>query len=923
MVSVFKFFRSIKPQKGFMTFLIIILGVISVVGIALFSLNMQSRETFFLVHYYYLDSAREQIAESIQSEANDWLKTEMSSLESDAKNLLLQKFEEAEDFSIELNDTAFLDSIKHSKEIAEFVGFEISAKIHFKDLLPFFGESSSKKFDSDGLIYPNPSERRGVFSIEVNLSKDGVSKRVYSAWHNFRFVNILPPVVSRFTFFLKNQNEENGFVGKLNSLPMDLNRSKKVLRKGIIETQRSTVRPLVIINSLKDYDYFGQTDRNIRQFEPTDSQTNIDEKGWVFLGTEEPNGVILNLAGFSAFNYDNGGVMFGPVSRMDSSGSFYYGDYFHRGLTQEFIFTTRSDAEEGGPTYIGNFAELPHEVPFDSSLNFRIQFELSNYDSLYKSALYPNNTDKLFSKYNHKRRFENYYTVSDPSMILDQGFTNEKDYRSQHPALIKPFGEYYYSKSPRKFFDSRSPTLIIGPVRRSYISKTNISQESDLHRIAPDYKHPNSEKPKPTNVPIPYFNITNDAEIPPEHNNGSDLVFDEATKLLGKDSTKNSPHFQQVDWTVFPSSVDNLIGDSDEAVVFYRDYLMSLVWFDFYLHSFNSMVNNGGVIGEYPTENRLQLNEIKSLNTTKDLVVNDDFFFSEQGEIFNGNNLHIKEYSQNASSYSRDLFKGKLGSLNLLSETFSFNRDTGEMNSDSYDLRFKATHLTDLVGFNSTMHKTNKDGSCELTINGIVYINSESPMSAGKPEVLTLGCSSGDLVVKGKGILIYDNDIHITGSVVMNNADPMNDKRNQKTGSANPFGLIDIAPLTLISANGGIKIGNNVKQIQAYLIAMHKENGTISWLNGPPDTDVAIIGGAALHHFNLDEIEVIEQDWKNDTFQVDKITTPKKNLFHRNLSMKAEGRLRIIYNNSFIPSVKENSSLHYRFVTSKGVHLAE
>lgn len=923
MVPLFRYFRQLKPQRGFMTFLIIILGVISVVGIALFSLNMQSRETFFLVHYYYLDSAREQIAESIQAEAHHWLKMKMSDLDSDSKTYLLEKFEDAEDFSIELNGPLFSDSIKHSAKIAEWVGFEISARLHFKDLLPFFGESSSQQYDSDGLIYPNPNERRGVFSIEVNLTKDGVSKREYSAWYNFRFVNILPPVVSRFTFFLKNQNEENGFVGKLNSLPMDVSRAKKVLRKGIIETQRSTVRPLVIINSLKDYDHYGQTDRNVRQFEPTDSASNIDEKGWVFLGTEEPNGVILNLAGFSAFNYQSGGVMFGPVSQMDTSGNFYYGDYFHVGINQKFIFTTRTDAEDGGPTYIGDFFELPHEIPDDSSLNFRITFDLSNYNSLYKSTLYPNNTDKLFSKYKHKRRFENYYRLDDPSVILDQGFTKEKDYRSQHPALIKPFGEYFYSKSPKKFFDSRSPTLIIGPVRRSYISKTDISQESDLHRMAPDYKHPNIEKPKPTIVPIPYFNITNDGEVPHEHNNGSDLVFDETSNLLGKDSAKNSPHFEQVDWTVFPSSVDNLIGDSDEAVEFYRDNLMSLVWFDFYLHSFNSMVNNGGKLGEYPSENRLQLNDIKSLGTTKDLIVNDAFFFSEQGEIFNGNNLHIKEYSQNTSSYSRNLFKGKLGSLNLFSENFSFDRGSGEMNADSYDLRFKVTHLTDPIGFESTMLKTNKDGSCELIVDGIVYIRSDAPINASKPKALSLGCLSGDLKVKGKGILIYDHDIHITSSIVMHGADLLNDERNQKAKSANPFGVIDIPPLTLLSANGGIKIANNVKNIQAYLIAMDMERGTISWLTEPSDTDVSIIGGVALHHFNLNEIEVIEQDWKNDTFQVDKVSTPKKNFFHRNSNMRAEGRLRIIYNNSFLPSVKENSSLHYKFVTSKGVHLAE
>ena len=57
-----------------------------------FSLNMQSRETFFLVHYYYLDSAREQLAKSIQDESHDWIKNEMQSSESSARNILLERF---------------------------------------------------------------------------------------------------------------------------------------------------------------------------------------------------------------------------------------------------------------------------------------------------------------------------------------------------------------------------------------------------------------------------------------------------------------------------------------------------------------------------------------------------------------------------------------------------------------------------------------------------------------------------------------------------------------------------------------------------------------------------------------------------------------------------------------------------------------
>ena len=100
------------------------------IGIALFSLNMQSRETFFLVHYYYLDSAREQLAKSIQAESHDWIKNEMESTESAARKSILEKIHDTdfEDFTIDLDDANFSLSIQNSKEIAEFVGFETIQK---------------------------------------------------------------------------------------------------------------------------------------------------------------------------------------------------------------------------------------------------------------------------------------------------------------------------------------------------------------------------------------------------------------------------------------------------------------------------------------------------------------------------------------------------------------------------------------------------------------------------------------------------------------------------------------------------------------------------------------------------------------------------------------------------------------------------
>ena len=212
---------------------------------------------------------------------------------------------------------------------------------------------------------------------------------------------------------------------------------------------------------------------------------------------------------------------------------------------------------------------------------------------------------------------------------------------------------------------------------------------------------------------------------------------------------------------------------------------------------------------------------------------NDLFFFPDDlssSQMF-GNRLILSEFSNNDSTHNRDLFKGKLGSLNLFSDTFKFNRDTGEMNSESYDLRFKASHLTDVEGLKASI-RLGSNGECALDLDGVVYVNSSDDKDSDDPEVLELAndtCKDKKLNIKGKGIIIYDHDIVIPNDLVIQGADQLNEKRNKKADSKNPFELIEIAPVTLISVNGGIKLGNSVKEVYAYLVALDENNGTIGW----------------------------------------------------------------------------------------------
>ncbi len=929
-----------------MSFIILVLGVIVTIGIAIFSLNMQSRETFFLVHYYYLDSAREQLAKSIQKEVHDWINHEMRLGNSGAKTKILEKIHIFEDFTIDLEQNLFSESLENSKKIAEFVGFEFEAKVHFKYLEPFFGTPESNKYESDALIFPHPKECRGVFTIEVEISKDGVSSKVYDAWYNFRFVNVLPPVVSRFSFFMKNQTKQNGFVGNINRLPMSFNEDKKHNKGGIIETERSTMRPLIIINSLNDFQINGQTEKTVRTFDPNDTLNNIDYKGWVFLGTEEPKGIILNLASYYAFNFETG-FRATRVRNVDGSGKFYYGDYFHRQKGQQFKFSTSGEFPEA------NIATMPK--PYDgyewgdgdTELNFLMTSEFKNYGSLFKSITYLGNTHRKYSKFKKRRQFYNYYNdIIDPAQLTEMGFTSEADYRSQHPALLKPFGSYFYTKTPSRFFDNRSPTLILGPVRYSFMTVNNLRQESALHKIFP-YQHISSDNPPtPSVLPLPYINVDleNDGQtwinksnftIDPNTKDWieTDVISDD--KLNAKDGSKTSNHFKSKNWGLFSETgpSDYLLASDAEDTLFYWEQMGSAVWLDNYLHAYNAMISNGGSSEGGNADNVLKLDQIKSLNSTDEVNLNDQFFFPDNlsnGQLFNANRLVLYEFSENNATHKRIFFKGKLGNLSLFADSFKFDPNSGHMNSEVFDLRFKATHVTDVKGFEQTMLKEGIDQNCILELDGIVYIHSTDGKDSDEPEELNLGsnvCENKKLLIEGKGILIYDHDILIPNDVLIRNADSLNPQRNQKSDSANPFDLIDIPPLSIISVNGEIKIGSSVSEIYAYLIALSEENGTIGWITKPPDHDVSIIGGAAIHHLNLDDINLIENNWvvstSNGDIRADKITTSKRNIFYRNSGMNSDGRLRVVFNNNFLPNVEENVNLHFTFVTSKGVHLVQ
>ena len=91
------------------------------------------------------------------------------------------------------------------------------------------------------------------------------------------------------------------------------------------------------------------------------------------------------------------------------------------------------------------------------------------------------------------------------------GFNEQADYRSQHPSLIKPFGSYYYTNTPSKFYDNRSPTLILGPVRYSFMTVSGLRKEREADKNPPpstdEEGDDDTNVAKPIVLPLPYANV--------------------------------------------------------------------------------------------------------------------------------------------------------------------------------------------------------------------------------------------------------------------------------------------------------------------------------------------------------------------------------------------------------------------------------
>ena len=121
-----------------------------------------------------------------------------------------------------------------------------------------------------------------------------------------------------------------------------------------------------------------------------------------------------------------------------------------------------------------------------------------------------------------------------------------------------------------------------------------------------------------------------------------------------------------------------------------------------------------------------------------------------------------------------------------------------------------------------------------------------------------------------------------------------------------PLGTIRIPPLVICSTGSYIKIAN-ASRVDAYLVAMHPENGTVRAEN--LQREFILVGGLAVHHFELD-FNKRKVHYSGLGIEAEYITTGRPdNVFAR----VGHNRFRVVYNDNVEPTYNENWDKHYVF----------
>jgi hypothetical protein len=504
--------------------------VIAVLGVTVYAMHLRMQSENARIHRAYYAASALKLAEACEAEAFAWLKAQFA-LPWRLQHPFLQRLytERTEQFSIpsgeepDSPDHRYLDLLEadallNSAALAE--ALQGRATIHratvcLMDFQPIqVPDAGTFDATTQARAVVDEFERFGTLQFEVHVGYGKVLRgtlrgedlvKKYTSRRDIKVVNLLPPVVSRFTLFAR------GFRG-----PGDLKEPYNAGRAGnekhrawVGETDFSHSQPLVLVHhpdDIKERRGAAGSHADIARYlpheEPFDQRRlesqvltegevgyrpDLQDRGWVYLGGEQP--WVLNLQAGRA----NPGAKihktgFGVVPALTSEGHLFHETY----LTISDDQLREAPGMEGwspeGSTYGWRFSIWADGMPAGAL----------------KKEVY---SSGYFANYLRRREFR-------------------RD--SLYPSLFRLYGDIQSfdvddAGQPMRYIDRRSPTLVFGPVLRRFTNFGYVSQMDREDREAVDagtfpydedgrpvYPYDNPGGSDPRMRAIPYFHITRD-----------------------------------------------------------------------------------------------------------------------------------------------------------------------------------------------------------------------------------------------------------------------------------------------------------------------------------------------------------------------------------------------------------------------------
>ena len=892
----------------------VVIGVLVVASIIAYSLLSFSRENRFAIRRFRYTVLSDVLVQGAFQEGLSWL---TQGLDNPGSIPELQQFLDDPATGWQTLQTISLPvPLDNSRVLAQELDLAVVGTLGFEKVHPFFAtETGTVDPLTQGRVVPDPKECHGWVTLNVSLTHDDFYKE-FTLQREFKLVNLLPPVVSKFTLFVRDQDPEAAGKGSprhLNNLYLD---AQTLLCRGVMAEQ-APAKPLVLVHSGADEDREGLPvggggalpSGGMRQFDPADVRSNYLAKGWVFLGTPAAEGFILGLAAGQLYDYLGAKVNVPLYPDAGDVARRYAGERFQCADVAELIAST----QPGIPS-VYNVAALnntpplfPAAIPAGptpglGSLRFKLQF--FGACSVERDVEFG-----VPGLENLRNVFSNYFAA--PAANL--GYSGS-DYRSQHASLLHLMGEEGLEGG--RYRDSRSPTLVLGPVKRRIFALGSVHQESDYERgtqPAPGGTPPNTH---PANAVasktayLPWFDIDAAGQ-----NRSTGLAFtDSWNQVVENEPNAGAPPLLPGLFAKRDYYVTEIFSAAGAHQTYYKNFAMSRFFEEPYLLSADLITHNNvteppqsGIYARRTFAEAANRNALLTLAPSAGAAGDESFLYDVSGGLFSGRGLELRGArlqtpGDPASAWqadpSRRLYEGNLKCLSLFGDGFTFGAGVTQPAVAALDLRRKATHwFPSLDEFQRVMIAPGPAGQLALGLDGeIVYVSGTAEAHLGE--------AGKELVVKGSGMLLFEGPVSLDSSIRMADS----------TGAAPAARApLDLPPFTVVSVTGAITL--RARDFQASLVALDPVRGTLR--REAAIDRVRIAGSVAIDHLELGTGLLEETTPVGGHLGANTFTVSQDNLLVRRAGDWE--KLRIVYNDRLEPTLWDNYRRAYRFSMGQSV----